>query len=96
LAFHAQFLAKRICSAVKISFTAATAIALWYDSWVWEQRGHGRGLAPSSFSIAEQLHLSSKTVDVHRSHIKEKLELKDATALIRHAVRWVKTQKTGQ
>jgi DNA-binding NarL/FixJ family response regulator len=50
----------------------------------------GRG--KSTRDIAEQLHLSSKTVDVHRSHIKEKLKLKDPTALIRHAVRWVETQ----
>ncbi len=54
------------------------------------------GQGKSTRDIAEQLHLSSKTVDVHRSHIKEKLELKDATALIRHAVRWVETQQTGQ
>ena len=47
--------------------------------------GHGK----STRDIAEQLHLSPKTVDVHRSHIKEKLELSDATALVRHAVRWV-------
>lgn len=47
----------------------------------------GRG--QSTRDIAEQLHLSSKTVDVHRSHIKEKLDLKDATSLVRHAVRWV-------
>jgi DNA-binding NarL/FixJ family response regulator len=40
--------------------------------------------------------LSPKTVDVHRSHLKEKLELKDATSLIRFAVRWVETQKTDQ
>ena len=52
------------------------------------------GQGKSTRDIAEQLHLSSKTVDVHRSHIKEKLALKDATALIRHAVRWVETQKT--
>lgn len=52
------------------------------------------GQGKSTRDIAEQLHLSSKTVDVHRSHIKEKLDLKDATALIRHAVRWVETQKT--
>jgi DNA-binding NarL/FixJ family response regulator len=50
------------------------------------------GQGKSTRDIAEQLHLSSKTVDVHRSHIREKLELKDATALIRHAVRWVETQ----
>jgi DNA-binding NarL/FixJ family response regulator len=52
------------------------------------------GQGKSTRDIAGQLHLSTKTVDVHRSHIKEKLELKDATALIRHAVRWVETQKT--
>jgi DNA-binding NarL/FixJ family response regulator len=50
------------------------------------------GQGKSTRDIAEQLHLSPKTVDVHRANIKEKLELTDATALIRHAVRWVETQ----
>lgn len=54
------------------------------------------GQGKSTRDVAEQLHLSSKTVDVHRSHIKEKLGLHDTTALIRHAVRWVETQKTDQ
>jgi DNA-binding NarL/FixJ family response regulator len=54
------------------------------------------GQGKSTRDIATQLHLSPKTVDVHRSHIKEKLELKDATALIRHAVRWVETQTEGE
>jgi DNA-binding NarL/FixJ family response regulator len=54
------------------------------------------GQGKSTRDIATQLHLSTKTVDVHRSHLKEKLELKDATSLIRYAVRWVETQKTGQ
>ena len=50
------------------------------------------GASYSTLEIAERFHLSPKTVDVHRGHIKEKLELKDATALVRHAVRWVETQ----
>jgi DNA-binding NarL/FixJ family response regulator len=50
------------------------------------------GQGKSTREIAKQLHLSSKTVDVHRGHIKEKLELKDVTSLVRHAVRWVETQ----
>ncbi len=50
----------------------------------------GQGM--STRQIAAQLHLSPKTVDVHRGHIKEKLALKDVTALVRHAVRWVETQ----
>jgi DNA-binding NarL/FixJ family response regulator len=53
------------------------------------------GQGKSTREIAKQLHLSSKTVDVHRGHIKEKLELKDATALIRFAVRWIETQDAG-
>jgi DNA-binding NarL/FixJ family response regulator len=52
------------------------------------------GQGKSTREIAHQLNLSSKTVDVHRGHIKEKLELKDATSLVRHAVRWVETQST--
>lgn len=50
------------------------------------------GQGKSTRDIAKQLHLSSKTVDVHRGHIKEKLGLTDTTALVRHAVRWVETQ----
>ena len=53
------------------------------------------GQGKSTRDIAAQLNLSSKTVDVHRGHIKEKLELKDTTALVRHAVRWVETQSIG-
>jgi DNA-binding NarL/FixJ family response regulator len=51
------------------------------------------GQGKSTRDIAAQLHLSSKTVDVHRAHIREKLELKDVTSLVRYAVRWVETQK---
>ena len=51
------------------------------------------GQGKSTREIAKQLHISSKTVDVHRSHIKEKLALGDVTALVRHAVRWVETQQ---
>jgi len=47
------------------------------------------GQGKATRDIAGQLHLSTKTVDVHRSHIKEKLGLTDATALVRHAVRWL-------
>ena len=50
------------------------------------------GQGKSTREVASQLHLSPKTVDVHRSNIKQKLELKDATALVRHAVRWIESQ----
>jgi DNA-binding CsgD family transcriptional regulator len=36
-----------------------------------------------------------KTVEVHRLNIKKKLKLKTANDLVRHAVRWLETEKTG-
>ena len=51
------------------------------------------GEGKSIKEIANQLHLSSKTVDVHRGNAKEKLGLKDAADLLRYAVRWTEAQK---
>ena len=42
--------------------------------------------------IADRLHLSVKTVEVHRANIKEKLQLTTATELIRYAVQWLDAQ----
>ncbi|MCX8089642.1 MAG: response regulator transcription factor [Verrucomicrobiae bacterium] len=49
----------------------------------------GRGLATRD--IARRLHLSVKTVEVHRLNIKRKLGLRNATELVSYAVRWVET-----
>jgi DNA-binding NarL/FixJ family response regulator len=43
--------------------------------------------------IADELHLSPKTVDVHRANIKKKLNLRDSMALIRYAVRFVEIEQ---
>ncbi|OPY79344.1 MAG: Oxygen regulatory protein NreC [Syntrophorhabdus sp. PtaU1.Bin153] len=42
--------------------------------------------------IAEQLHVSVKTVEAYRANIKEKLSLKNATELLKHAMHWVETR----
>lgn len=55
---------------------------------VFQLLGSGKGTR----EVAEALHLSPKTVDVHRGHIKQKLKLKDATSLLHYAVRWVEAQ----
>jgi DNA-binding NarL/FixJ family response regulator len=52
----------------------------------------GEGL--SSKEIADQLHLSQKTVDAHRTHLKEKLSLKGAPELLRFAFDWVHAQES--
>jgi len=53
--------------------------------------GHGK----DSHAIAQQLNLSFKTVDAHRGHIKEKLQLTSGIALICYAARWVETQQSS-
>ncbi len=39
--------------------------------------------------ISKLLHLSPKTVETHRAHIKEKLNLQNARQVARFAVQWV-------
>ena len=53
----------------------------------------GRG--KSTVQIAEELHLSPKTVEAHRARIKEKFDLRTMTELISFASRWVETQDAG-
>ena len=40
--------------------------------------------------IAENLHLSRKTIDSHREHIKAKLGLRDGSELIQRAIQWAR------
>jgi DNA-binding NarL/FixJ family response regulator len=54
--------------------------------------GSGRGTR----QIADQLHVSVRTIDAHRAHIKDKLQLPDGNALVRYAVRWVENQQGGE
>ena len=46
----------------------------------------GEGL--TTRQIAEKLHLSVKTIETHKAHIKEKLNLQSATELVQHAIHW--------
>lgn len=55
---------------------------------VLEQLGQGR----KTKEIADDLHLSIKTVQTYCEHLKEKLQLRDATSLARFAVQWVEAQ----
>ncbi|MBA2272069.1 MAG: response regulator transcription factor [Chthoniobacterales bacterium] len=50
--------------------------------------GKGRELR----DIAQELHISVKTVEAHRAHIKEKLDFKNAREVARFAVTWVNQQ----
>ena len=47
----------------------------------------GRGLGTSQ--VAKKLHLSVKTIETHRAHIKEKLQIENASELLQYAIGWV-------
>lgn len=54
---------------------------------VFELMGNGK----STQEIAGQLHISPRTVDAHRAHIKDKLGLADSAQLTRYAIRWMES-----
>jgi len=58
---------------------------------VFELLGHGQ----STREVAERLCVSIKTIESHREHIKEKLQLKNANELVQHATQWVMTEGGG-
>jgi DNA-binding NarL/FixJ family response regulator len=51
---------------------------------VFDLIGQGR----STTEIAQALHLSVKTIETYRAHIKEKLNLESSSALTRYAIQW--------
>ncbi len=55
---------------------------------VFELTGQGLGTK----EIAGTLHLSEKTVQAHRDHIRQKLDLSDGHSLTSFAIRWVESQ----
>ena len=58
---------------------------------VFEMIGEGS----SSNQMAEQLHLSVKTIETHQAHIKKKLGLNSAHELTHRAIRWVMDKQNG-
>lgn len=54
---------------------------------VFELIGRGKG----NHEIAEMLSVSPRTIDAHKTHIREKLGLASGNSLIRYAVRWIES-----
>jgi DNA-binding NarL/FixJ family response regulator len=56
---------------------------------VFQLIGEGRDM----HEIARDLHLSKKTVEAHRSNIKEKLGVSSARDVVRYATQWISQQR---
>ena len=79
-----QRLFERIGTGVPAGGRGGMAALTHRELQVIEMIGRGLGTA----AIAEALALSVKTIETHRSRIRLKLGLKDATELIRYATLW--------
>jgi DNA-binding NarL/FixJ family response regulator len=53
------------------------------------------GEGHSTRQIAEELHISVKTVESYQAHIKEKLSLRSSRELMQHAIQWSMNEKTA-
>jgi DNA-binding NarL/FixJ family response regulator len=53
------------------------------------------GEGHSTRAIAEELHLSVKTVESYQAHIKDKLSLKNGRELVQHAIQWVMNERVA-
>jgi len=53
--------------------------------------GEGHGTR----QIAEELHISVKTVESYQAHIKEKLSLRSSRELLQHAIQWNMNENAG-
>jgi DNA-binding NarL/FixJ family response regulator len=58
---------------------------------VFRRIGEGR----ATREIAEELHLSIKTVETYQAHIKEKLSLRSGRELVQHAIQWKINEKAS-
>jgi DNA-binding NarL/FixJ family response regulator len=58
---------------------------------VFRMIGEGR----ATREIADELHLSVKTVETYQAHIKEKLGLRSGRELIQHAIQWKINEKSA-
>jgi len=85
----AQMSAKLITNfAVGSTQTNATDTLSDRELEILELIGKGRDV----HEISDALHISRKTVETHRAHIKEKLNLKNAREVNRFAAQWVEGQ----
>jgi DNA-binding NarL/FixJ family response regulator len=88
--FVSERIAALLLDALAGSKSGASPVSTLSDREFEVYRLLGQGREPHE--ISQILHISIKTVDTHRMHIRQKLGLRNATELIHHATRWTAEQ----
>ncbi len=88
--FVSERISTLILDALSGAKSGASPVSTLTDREFEVYRLLGQGREPHE--IANILHVSIKTVDTHRMHIRRKLSLRNATELIHHATRWAAEQ----
>jgi DNA-binding NarL/FixJ family response regulator len=88
------YMSEALAAQLAVQFIAAPnrppgPLALLSDRQLQVFRLIGEGR--TTRDIAQLLHLSIKTIESHREHLKQKLVLDSSTDLVRRAIQWVET-----
>ncbi len=87
-AMHERLLSSSLRSQSKPGADDPVSVLTEREREVFALIGKGVGTR----QIADELILSMKTVDAHRRHMREKLNLRTTSELVRYATEWVTTQ----
>jgi len=90
-AYVSEGIARRLLSRIVAGPSGGSAVDVLTDRelQIFELIGQGIRIR----TIAQQLHVSSKTVESHRENIKRKLQLGSAAELLQQAIAWTQSRQ---
>lgn len=89
--YLSQAMSERMLEKLSAPEQGASPVEALSDRELEVFRAIGRGLKPAA--IADELHISVKTVETYRDQIKTKLDLSSAAELAQYAIAWGRSEK---
>jgi len=88
--YLSQIMSDRMIDRMTTPETSSTPTDVLSDRELEVFQALGKGLKPTE--IAEELHISVKTVETYREQIKTKLKLDNASELAQYAIAWARSE----